>query len=179
MYLSMILLSASNDIELNPGPSGLISNTTTYPCGTCDKPVTREDGWKVCDNCNQWYHAHCQSSDTHLILPRTYVNDSAIAWDCTMCGCSNYSTFGFSLVFSTSNHFSVLSYTPLESPVPSRNLKPVHSSTPDTSKKHNLKEQNTLGMLNVNFQSIKTKQRPHCCKIQPHQLTYTRVTNRL
>ena len=48
LYLSMILLSASNDIELNPGPGGLTSNTTTYPCGTCDKPVTWEDRGIVC-----------------------------------------------------------------------------------------------------------------------------------
>ena len=48
LYLSMILLSASNDIELNPGPSGLTSNTTTYPCGTCDKPVTWDDSGIVC-----------------------------------------------------------------------------------------------------------------------------------
>jgi len=71
LYLSMILLLASNDIELNPGPSGLTSNTTTYPYGTCDKPVTWDDRVIVCDTCNQWYHTHCQSSDTHLILPRT------------------------------------------------------------------------------------------------------------
>ena len=154
LYLSMILLSASNDIELNPGPSGLTSNTTTHPCGTYDKPVTLDDRVIVCDTCNKWYHAHCQSLNTNYYLE--HVNDSAIAWDCTMCGCSNYSTFGFSLVFSTSNHFSVLSDTPLQSPVPSRNLKPVHSSTPDTSKKRNSKEQNTLRMLNVNFQPIKT-----------------------
>jgi len=70
LYLSMILLLALNDIGLNPGPSGLISNTTTYPCGTCDKPVTWDDRGIVCDTCNKWYHAHCQSSDTHL-LPRT------------------------------------------------------------------------------------------------------------
>ena len=75
-----------------------------------------------------------------------------------MCRCPNYSTFCFSLVFSTSNHFSVLSDTPLESPVPYRNLKPVHSSTPDIPLKHNSKEQNSLRMLNVNFQSIKTIQ---------------------
>ena len=85
LYLSMILLLALNDIGLNPGPSGLISNTTTYPCGTCDKPVTWEHRGIVCDTCNQWYHTHCQSLDSTYYLE--HVNDSAIAWDCIMCGC--------------------------------------------------------------------------------------------
>ncbi|CAC5379034.1 unnamed protein product [Mytilus coruscus] len=48
--------------------------------------------------------------------------------------------------------------TTFDSPVPSRNLKPVHSSTPDNSTKHKSKEQNYLRMLNVKFPSIKTKQ---------------------
>ena len=155
LYLSMILLSASNDIELNPGPGGLTSNTTTYPCGTCDKPVTWDDNGIVIVRpvtngimpiVSLQIQNTTQNMSTTLLLPG----------DCIMYGCPNYSTFCFSLVFSTSNHFSVLSDTPLQSPVPSRNLKPVHSSTPDTSKKRNSKEQNTLRMLNVNFQPIKT-----------------------
>lgn len=50
--------------------------------------------------------------------------------------------------------------TTFDSPIPSRNLKLVHSSTPDNSNfiKHKSKEQNTVRILNVNFQSIKTKQ---------------------
>ena len=84
LYLSMILLSVSNDIELNPGPSGSTTNNTVYPCGTCDKAVTWDDRGIVCDTCNQWYHAHCQSIDTKYYLE--HVNDSAIAWDCIVCG---------------------------------------------------------------------------------------------
>ena len=83
LYLTMILLANANDVHLNPGPN----STTIFPCGTCDLPVTWEDRGIVCDTCNQWYHANCQSVQT-----KTYndlVNDSAIVWDCIVCDCPN------------------------------------------------------------------------------------------
>jgi hypothetical protein len=53
--LMMFLITISNDI--NPGPE----NSTVYPCGPCDQPVTWEERGIVCDTCIQWYHATCQS----------------------------------------------------------------------------------------------------------------------
>jgi hypothetical protein len=53
----------------------------------------------------------CQSMWSTLY--QEHVNNPAIAWDCLACGCPNYSTFCFSMVFSTSNQFSVLSNDPL------------------------------------------------------------------
>ncbi|CAC5423219.1 unnamed protein product [Mytilus coruscus] len=134
------------------------NNSTIYPCGKCDKPVTWDDKGIVCDTCNQWYHAQCQSLDTKYYLE--HVNNSGIAWDCIMCECPNYSTFCYSLVFSTSNQFSILSDTPLDSPTPTRNLRPVHSSTPDNTRKSKATSNttSTIRMVNVNFQSSKTKQ---------------------
>ena len=55
--LMMFLITISNDINPNPGPE----NSTVYPCGTCDQPVTWEERCLVCDTCNQCYHATCQS----------------------------------------------------------------------------------------------------------------------
>jgi len=71
-YLAMFLITISNDININPGPSHIESN---YPCGTCDKPVSWDDRGIVCDTCNQWYHACCQSMRSSLYLE--HVNDSA------------------------------------------------------------------------------------------------------
>jgi hypothetical protein len=72
--------------------------------------------------------------------------------------------FCFSKVFSTSNQFSVLSndpLVPLDSPTPSIPPTPIHASTPrrqtKPSKRTN-KAKEHLRVLNVNFQSVKTKQ---------------------
>ncbi|CAC5403609.1 unnamed protein product [Mytilus coruscus] len=89
-----------------------------------------------------------------------YANDSALAWDCITCGCPNYSTLCYSLILSTSNHYSVLSDTSLTSPTSSKNMRPLHASTPDKNKnrKPSKKSEIPLRLLNVNFQSIKSKQ---------------------
>jgi len=97
-------------------------------------------------------------------LYQEHVNNSAIAWDCLACGCPNYSTFCFSMVFSTSNQFSVLSndpLVPLDSPTPSIPPTPIHASTPrrqNKSSKRTNKADEHLWVINVNFQSVKTKQ---------------------
>ena len=104
-YLSMMLILISNDVNPHPGPGCSDTNETVYPCGTCDQPVTWQERGIVCDTCYQWYHISCQSMQTKSYLE--HVNDSAIAWDCIMCNCPNYSTFCYSLVFSTSIQFSL------------------------------------------------------------------------
>ena len=84
---------------------------------------------------------------------------TAVAWDCLACNCSNYKSFCFSMVFSTTNQFSVLSDTSISSPISSNQITPVHTSTPTRalSTPKGVKQQ-PLRILNVNFQSIKTKQ---------------------
>ncbi|CAC5422988.1 unnamed protein product [Mytilus coruscus] len=152
-YLSLMLIITSNDIDLNPGPE-----TTIFPCGTCDEPVTWAEKGIMCDTCNQWYHVSCQSmsSRTYNIL----AEDSAIAWDCLICDCPNYSSVCFDLVLSTSNSFSILSDTSLKSPLPSDCIKPIHASTPERkNQSYRPKPKNIpIKMLTVNFQSIKSKQ---------------------
>ncbi len=111
IYLSMMLILVSNDINLNPGPepTTVIVNDTIYPCGTCDKPVIDGERGIVCDTCSQWYHTSCQSMDTALY--QAHQNDQAMAWDCIICNCFNYTT-SFSSQATTSNQFSLLhSYT--------------------------------------------------------------------
>ena len=63
------------------------------------------------------------------------------------------------MVFSTSNNFSVLGDRP-ESPTSESTMRPLHTSTPDRTGNHHNKNKSskTLRILNVNFQSVKTKQ---------------------
>ena len=151
IYLSVLLTTTSNDINLIPGPE-----STVFLCGTCDEPVTWEDTATMCDTCNQWYHTTCQSvnSQTYNML----AEDNALAWDCLICDCPNYISVCFELILSTSNSFSVLSDTSLHSPLPSDHIKPVHASTPERKKQNANSPNVPLKMLTINFQSIKSKQ---------------------
>ena len=157
-YLTVILLAVSNDIETNPGPSAdLPDQSTIYPCGTCDQPVTWEYRAVVCDNCNQWYHIHCQ--DVHINNYSNLNDDSNIRWDCIICDQPNYCVVCYDhLNLETSNHFSVLSDTPFDSPDPSKKLKPIHTSTPNRTQNQHQKKTKLFRILNINCQSIKKKQ---------------------
>jgi hypothetical protein len=108
----------------------------------------------VCDTCNQWYHVSCQSMSSNTYLE--HANDSAVAWDCIMCNCPNFSTFCYSKAFSTSNQYSILSDISLNSPGPSERLKPIHISTPERTKHKGSRQSKnkTLKILNINFQSF-------------------------
>ena len=50
-YLILVLLSNVNDINSNPGPTH--NDSTIYPCGTCDQPVTWDHRAIRCDTCDQ------------------------------------------------------------------------------------------------------------------------------
>ena len=117
-YFSMFLITLSNDVNIHPGPS---TSGSLYPCGTCDKPARQDDRGIVSDTCNQCYHANCQYMKSSVYLE--HVNDSVVTWDCLACNCPNYTSFCFSMVFSTTNQFSVLSDTSISSPVSSNQVK--------------------------------------------------------
>ena len=55
-YLSLLLVTLSSEIELNPGPS--------FPCGSCGIEVLDDDDAVSCDNCDYWYHIQCQNIST-------------------------------------------------------------------------------------------------------------------
>ncbi|VDI45263.1 Hypothetical predicted protein [Mytilus galloprovincialis] len=153
-YLSMLLITISNNINLNPGP-----DTSVFPCGSCNEPVTWDEKGIMCDTFSQWYHVSCQSmsSQTYNIL----ADDSCIAWDCLIYDCPNYRSVCFELVLTTSNSFSILSDTSLQSPIPSDCIKPMHASIPERKKRNNLHAKAKpipIKMLTVNFQSLKSKQ---------------------
>ena len=147
----MLLITTSIDINLNPGPE-----STVFLCGTREEPMTWEDKAIMCDTYNQWYHTTCQS--VNLQTYNMLAENNAIAWDCLICDCPNYSSVCFELILSTLNSFSVLPDTSLHSPLPSDHIKPVHASTPERKKQNANSFNVPLKMLTINFQSIKSKQ---------------------
>ena len=50
--IALILLSSSGDMEINPGPTDLLTKETIYLCGTCLELVTWEQDSIYCDSCN-------------------------------------------------------------------------------------------------------------------------------
>jgi hypothetical protein len=54
LYLSLIIIMMSSDVELNPGP-----RQPKYPCQICHKAVTWKTRGVACDDCSKWYHTDC------------------------------------------------------------------------------------------------------------------------
>ena len=111
LYISMVLLANSSDVELNLGPSvngkpTLNSSQTSLPdiesvrddticfCGACKEAVTWECRAIFCDSSETWYHIGCQNvnDDTYEDL-----RASSFVWFCVMCEGPNYSTTLFDL----------------------------------------------------------------------------------
>ena len=92
------------------------------------------------------------------------VTELNVSWHCLVCNSPNYSATVHDL-FSSEVTFCSSSVGPVpdsvvSSPDPSRHtLKPVHSATPTRKQPSQQKMKVPLRVLNVNFQSIKMKQR--------------------
>ncbi len=70
------ILLLSGDIHPCPGPN------YKYPCGTCHKPVRKNQKGILCDLCNIWYHAKC------INMPdREYfrLGNCDEPWECNNC----------------------------------------------------------------------------------------------
>ena len=104
-YMSLLLVTISTEIELNPGP-------TSFPCGSCGLEVLENDPAISCDDCQQWFHTHCQdiSLDTYQAL---HAEDVSFVWSCLKCDQTNYSTVKASLTFKcmTKQLFADFSYS--------------------------------------------------------------------
>jgi hypothetical protein len=159
LYLSLILITQANDINLNPGPASPTENDRDYLCGTCDTVVDWGDRGVMCETCDQWYHASCQNIHT-LSYNQLEDPDLNISWHCIICNNPNYSatvhdcqTVDVSIDI-TGN--STLPSLPPQSPESRQVLRPIHSSTP-TRKKGSVRTYIPLKVININFQSIKSK----------------------
>ena len=143
-YMSLLLVTLSSEIELNPGPS--------FPCGSCGKEVLDDDAAVSCDNCDNWFHIQCQD-----ISLATYgnlqANELSFAWVCLNCEAHSYSSVTNSSMasFLSENSFSPLSPELMSSSIGS-------SVTSDTPSSNTYPQQHpTLKVLNINFQSVCNK----------------------
>ena len=147
LYISLLLVTMSNDIELNPGP-----RTPKYPCGSCGKAVKNTQNSIQCDKCSTWHHIECQGMgiEVHKVM----VNHESYSWSCMNCGLPNFNTTFFDWSFSsleTSNSFSCLdTQTPQPplTPTPAKKL---------SQKFHRKQNPGRLKVLNINFRSVVNK----------------------
>ncbi|XP_015763562.1 PREDICTED: uncharacterized protein LOC107342574 [Acropora digitifera] len=80
LLLSLLLLAG--DIQLNPEPNW------KFPCGSCNKPVKKNQKGFQCDHCNLWYHTKCCAvgDDSYYLLA-----NSSCTWLCVSCGLPSFS----------------------------------------------------------------------------------------
>ena len=103
LYLALVLLGSSWDIELNPGP---LNQASAYPCGICQDNVTFEQDAICCDGCDVWSHKHCLNMSTTLF---DHLANTDVMWICPLCSNPNYSAILFnSPVTEHSNQFATL-----------------------------------------------------------------------
>ena len=100
-YISLWMVTMSNDIELNPGP-----RIPKYPCGSCSKAVRNNQNSIQCDGCGSWHHIECQGmrSEIHDVM----ANHESYSWSCMKCGLPNFSTT-FLIVLSPHLHQQIAS----------------------------------------------------------------------
>ena len=70
-----LLILISGDIAENPSPN-------KFPCGSCAKPVKKNQKGIQCKDCLFWYHIKC------INLPVTYyiaLSESSDSWYCSRC----------------------------------------------------------------------------------------------
>ena len=168
MYLFVILISNSWDIETNPGPDSR-SDDSLYLCGLCDVSVGWEDrGICCCDTCNVWYHIDCQGMSTTMYGVYNRTLNKSIAWECIRCGMPNFSTslFDTSASLDVSNRFETLStLSEPDSPIPDNIAPPPKkkaASSPIVLKEAKPKTKKAvlnhpLRILIMNCQSINNK----------------------
>lgn len=98
VYLAVVLLSQSADIQTNPSP-------VKYPCQICNKAVKWTTPGVCCDSCDGWYHKDCMGMNSAV-----YEGLTNISWYCCSCGLPNFSTTLFDTVcLDDTNPFSPLS----------------------------------------------------------------------
>ena len=157
-YLSLLLVTLSYEIELNPGHS--------ISFGSCSMEVLDDDSALSCDNCDIWYHIQCQniSTATYEIL---HAGDVCFTWMYLRCEVDNYSNRSnrsfASFVSENSNDAwqsdSVASSCDalLSDSIVSSINSPLSSPTQNIQTNTTNKKFPNLEIRNINFQSVRNK----------------------
>ena len=153
LYLALLLLTTSKDIESNPGPGPV-----KYPCQICGKAVKWTTPGVCCDSCDGWYHKSCMGMSSGV-----YSGLQNVSWYCCKCGLPNFSSALFdTMCLDETNPFSPLSTTPLSPELPEVDIgSPAASSSPKQNKnikaKKNGRHDIPLKVIVVNCQSVVNK----------------------
>ena len=132
LYLSILLLAISSDIELNPGPNPV------FLCGSCKLEILDTDPALECDNCQRWHHISCEGVGANS-YNRLVNLDVSFSWLCSHCDTINISTLSSpDNTLNTSNTYSPLQNNRESSPTrsipkfsnsphPMSNFNPFHA----------------------------------------------------
>ena len=151
LYISLLLLALSLDIESNPGPVQtqvyLEGNSTVFPCGSCEQLFTWSCKGVECDDCSLWYHADCQNINTSMYDRFGESPCKAGVWKCLACDNLNITTNSLRSLDSyetstpyepldTSNH-SNISFSRIQASTPKSKQQHSSSKKPLTKQKKN------------------------------------------
>ena len=92
LFLSLVLLGDSGDVEINPGPKPYVYKGK-YPCGVCATACKFKSAVIRCDSCNTWWHKECLGMSDSVF--DDYVVDKTLIWECRNCLAINTSDTPF------------------------------------------------------------------------------------
>lgn len=160
------LLGLCGDVHPHPGPSIRKSRTRSrnsankikFPCTQCDEEVRDNQRALSCDGCGRWTHTICSDISNEEYTKLTEIGD--FAWLCPACVTLNSNlNDSFS---NTSDNTEVDDSETLKTisskrkPTQSRPLTCDNDTRPQHQRDKNQKRSG-LKILNINFQSIKSK----------------------
>ena len=87
LYLCVLLIAQSADIECNPGPS----RKCKFPGGVHKRGVRNQPNRQAicCNNCSIWYHKDCIDMSTSSHISKITACNN-MSWICCKCDTPNY-----------------------------------------------------------------------------------------
>ena len=158
LHVAVLLLSNSYAPEPNPGPqnhepSEATGNRSSWLCGTCDCTVSWGTKGVACNNCGQWFHAHCQSIDTRCYQNLEELGEE-VPWFCAIYGSPNSKTV---YDLHSLEHSSVYSLPELPedctTPTEQHMDRSLHSSTLTRASQQDKWKRRPLRLININCHS--------------------------
>ena len=144
VYISLLLVTLSHDVEVNPGP-----RPPKYPCGCCGRAVKWNDAGIQCDGCETWYHRVYSGMSQNIY--DIHCQHESYSWLCLNYGLPYFSTRYFDIsTLSSPSSFSVL-----DDSDPILTFTSIKSKKTETMKNKNYSRK--INVMNVNFRSVVNK----------------------